>query len=721
MPRRRGRLACAVFAAVGSAQQPPPDWLLDPAPFRAAVREQGRRLILENGIARRVFALDKNAACIAFDDLRGQQSLLRAVRPEARVTLDGVDYAVGGVVGQPNHAYLTEEWLAAMEVGDAAFRFVGHQIVPVRERLRWKRVRHHAPDVSWPPTGVGLRLDFAAPAGAHADVRVSVHYELYDGVPALSKWIEVHNAGGRPVELDRCTVECLAVVEHANWVEHRAGVEQPVPRCLHVETDFAFGGFNHENANRHTVHWRTDPEYSSQVNWARQTPCLLVVEAERGPDAIVGAGEAFASFRAFELVHDSTERERRGLALRRLYRTVAPWVTENPLILHVVSTDGEIVRRAIDQAAECGFEMVSLSFGSGLDMEDDSEANRAKFRELADYAGEREIHLGGYSLLSSRRVQPDTDNCVHPETGEIGGQTHGYCPALASAWGQRYFARLRGFFGETGFLQFTHDGSYPGDVDASERLPLQRGPDDSQWVQWRIITDFYQDLRARGVYLRVPDYYYLAGSNECGMGYREVNWSLPRSQQVIHTRQNIYDGTWTKTPSMGWMFVPLTQYHGGGAKATIEPLDEHLDHYRRMLQSNLALGVQAVYRGHRLYDTPRVRDMVKRQVGWYLRHRDILESDVVHGRRADGRNLDWMLHVAPGRELAGMLVVFNPRDQPLTQTLRANLYYTGLTGSVRGTLDDGSEVLLETGRDHRVQWQVTVPAGGMRWLQLRAK
>ena len=94
---------------------------------------------------------------------------------------------------------------------------------------------------------------------------------------------------------------------------------------------------------------------------------------------------------------------------------------------------------------------------------------------------------------------------------------------------------------------------------------------------------------AKGIYLNVPDHYFLSGSSKTGMGYREVNWSLPRDQQVIHTRQNIFDGTWEKTPSMGWMFVPLTEYQGGGAAATIEPLDEHLDHYERMLVSNLAL------------------------------------------------------------------------------------------------------------------------------------
>ncbi len=58
---------------------------------------------------------------------------------------------------------------------------------------------------------------------------------------------------------------------------------------------------------------------------------------------------------------------------------------------------------------------------------------------------------------------------------------------------------------------------------------------------------------------------------------------MPRRHQLIHTRQNIYDGTWESTPSMRWSFIPLAQYHGGGAEATIEPLHEHLDHYEMML------------------------------------------------------------------------------------------------------------------------------------------
>jgi hypothetical protein len=295
---------------------------------------------------------------------------------------------------------------------------------------------------------------------------------------------------------------------------------------------------------------------------------------------------------------------------------------------------------------------------------------------------------------------------------------HGNCPALASPWGQDYFRKLREFFEETGFQQFTHDGSYPGDWDTVSRPPLQKGLNDSQWVQWRILTDFYKWLRARGVYVRVPDYYYLQGANECGMGYREVNWSLPRVQQQIHTRLNIFDGTWQKTPSMGWMFVPLTQYHGGGAAATIEPLAEHLPHYETMMASNLLLGVQAVYRGRRLYDTDKTKKLVQKMVALYKQHRDILESDLIHVRRADGRHLDAMLHVNPRIRTKGFLAVFNPLPHEVSRKLRVPLYYTGIADQavIRRQGGDREEVSLD--EQHGVWISLTLPANGYAWYTI---
>src|SRR5258708_22953898 len=87
---------------------------------------------------------------------------------------------------------------------------------------------------------------------------------------------------------------------------------------------------------------------------------------------------------------------------------------------------------------------------------------------------------------------------------------------------------------------------------------------------------------ANGVYVKAPDWYILDGTNKMALGYREGNFALSREQQKILNRQNIYDGLWDKIPSMCWGFVPLTEYHGGGAEAPVEPLTRQLhNHHQR--------------------------------------------------------------------------------------------------------------------------------------------
>ena len=134
------------------------------------------------------------------------------------------------------------------------------------------------------------------------------------------------------------------------------------------------------------------------------------------------------------------------------------------------------------------------------------------------------------------------------------------------------------------------------------------------------------------------------------------------------------------------------------------------------MPASAALGVQACYRGPRLFDTERTRAMVKAKVDWFKSHRDILESDLIHGRRADARDLDWMLHVNPKLKEKGMLVVFNPLDEPVTKKLRVNLYYAGLTDSARVRGQGGTAKRYKLARDYSVEISVTVKAQGMNWF-----
>ena len=713
------RLLALVLLPAPAAQEP--DWLVDPSSYRARIEvaADGSSVTLSNGLIARRIRLQPNAATVAFDDLVGGRALLRAVEPEAMVTIDGKAFAIGGLQGQRVRNFLGAEAEAALVRDEAAFVCTGHRRLPIEAAVPWQpRPAWSSRAMAWPPAGVALALEFAPPAGG-PKVTATIVYELYDGLPVLTKRLELRNNGEQALRLDGFEVERLAMSETGSTVGGDPDVGHRDLRALHVETDYAFGGAMEATADNPSVHWESDPRYDSQVHYERRTPCLLRCAPRLGPGLELAPSERWQSFRVHELVFDGTDRERRGLARRRMYRTLAPWVAENPLIFHVRQADSVSVRAAIDQAAAVGFELVLMTFGSGFDAEDDSPANLQRLKELADYAHGKGIALGGYSLLASRSIDAAND-VVNPATGAPGGfATFGNSPCLCSEWGQRYFQRLRHLYEFTGLDALEHDGSYPGDVCAATTHPGHRGLADSQWAQWRVIRDFYRWARGRGIYLNVPDWYFLSGANKTGMGYRETNWSLPREDQLLIERQNVFDGTWNKTPTMGWMFVPLSEYHGGGPAATIEPLDAHLDHYEARFANLLGAGVQACWRGPRLYDTERTREAVVRWTGWFKARRRILEADVLHGRRACGRDVDWLVHVDAGGPVPAMLVAWNPLPDAVERTLTLDLTYAGLRDRVVMTGADGVGRELALDGRQRAQVPVRLPARGFTFAEFR--
>ena len=690
------------------------DWLVQSTPAKAQVLQSAghRNVILDNGIVRRVIRITPNAATISLAHLGAGTEFLRAVKPEAKLVIDGQEYNVGGLYGQPDGAYLLPEWTDALTNRPADFQLFDLKVGKPEAPFAWARTRHSA-NLPWPPPGAALDLAFRGSSGVGTNVVVSLHYEIYDGLPAIGKWLSVSNIGANPVTLDRFTSEMLGLVEAESAVDERPTNRWRLP-AVSILSDYSFGGMDPTTSSR-VGHWRADPDYRTQVHYNRQTPALLVCEPPIGPSIRLAPGEKFDSYRAWIVLHDSESRERQGLALRRIQRQLAPWVTENPVMMHARNANSKAFRLAVDQCADVGFEMIIYTFGSGLDMENVKPEYMAKVKADVDYAHSKGIEVGAYSLFSSRHVDDATD-VIDPKTGKPGGAVFGSAPCLGSVWGSNYLRKLKTFIETTKLDLLEHDGPYPGDVCASTKHPGHRGLGDSQWTQWRMSADFYEWCRARGVYVNAPDYYYLAGTSKCGMGYREENWSLPRAQQIIHGRQNIFDGTWEKTPSMGWMFVPLTEYQGGGAKATLEPLKNHLDDYEAHLANNFGAGVQACYRGPRLYDAPETEAVVKKWVSWFKEYREILESDIVHVRRADGRDIDYFLHVNPNGKQRGLAMIYNPLDEAVERNVRLPLYYTGLTGRARIRQENGKTSKFKIDRDYNAFVPVRIPARSRTWL-----
>ncbi len=91
--------------------------------------------------------------------------------------------------------------------------------------------------------------------------------------------------------------------------------------------------------------------------------------------------------------------------------------------------------------------------------------------------------------------------------------------------------------------------------------------------------------------------------------------------------------------------------------------------------------MQACYRGPRLYDTDATKRAVISVINWYKKYRAILNSDIIHLRRADGRDWDGILHVNPALKTKGLLMLYNPLKEPIKRTIQVPLYYTALNSS----------------------------------------
>ena len=95
-----------MMTAINLAAQQNRDWLLDDQPYRAEITQESDEISISNGLIRRTFRLGPNAATVAFENVITNETFIRGVKPEADITINGKQYPVGGLIGQPNYAFL---------------------------------------------------------------------------------------------------------------------------------------------------------------------------------------------------------------------------------------------------------------------------------------------------------------------------------------------------------------------------------------------------------------------------------------------------------------------------------------------------------------------------------------------------------------------------------------------------------------------------------------
>ena len=713
------------------------DWLITPPATPATVqvlpgeKNQSARIMLANGLISRAFLVtDGNLGCLSLRRSDKDLEFIRAIKPEVRVRLDGGGWTeIGGLTGAPDNAFITPAWLASLQSKPDAFRLSGMTVGATIKPYEWQP-KCNAPATPWPAAGRRVTFHFAPPVGAAAplkDVTVEVHYEIYEGLPVIMKTFTVHNRTEKEVVVTQFEGEHMAV-------------QPTVSRLLHVESDYSFalanatdkgsglgihmggggGRFKDYNLGGGTTRFIRDPDWGSMatLNQAEdlflQDPqnALLLSRPTVGPNWTVKTGESFAAFRTFEILNDSSERERYFLAQRQFYKKLAPQSTERQAtVVAPNASDLGTLGPLLDQMAELGFEFLQApGFTGSFQHSDASPANINRMKLVCDYAKTKGIRVGAYELMIASRgwgSRQDNFNCIDPATQQPGSM-FGQSACAASAWADTYWTNMWKTIEGAGMGAFTPDGPYHGDCCAATDHPHHKGLEDSQWAQWQWMCRVFHEGQRRNLFLPVPDWYFLNGQSSTSMGFREAVDNIDIVLQTVICRQYVYDGTWHKTSSMGGVNVNTRVLPGG--------MEQSLDKYERQFFGLLSSGAAVSITCHRLYDGPNSQAMLKKWMTWYRRYRAIIQGDIIHLRRPDGRDLDYYLHVNPSNNEKGMLLVFNPLNEVVRREVVVPLYYTGLTASARIREQEGQPKTYQLDRECNVRMPLTIPANGYSWF-----
>lgn len=493
-----------------------------------------------------------------------------------------------------------------------------------------------------------------------AGLLVRLVYEIFDDMPLIRKSLYIDNPTENTVTIDTAETEYLCLTED--------GMRQ-----VYLESDYT--GNNGTGFAVDTSIFRDGTNVSAHF--------------DMGPDYDLKPGDTFRGMQVYELYCQSTCFDHRMNEVQNMYRRAAPWVCEAPLFLHLISDDSKTLRDSADMLADIGFDMIIQSFGSGIDMESEDPDYIARVRADYDYVHDRGLTIGGYTLAIIRDYSPMNHDCA------TDGDHSKISRCLCTKWSEGYWNRVMSFIEQTGtdFIEidgpyhfYTCKGNQPGQTEHQHK-----GLSDSRYMQWlRSTVEIYIRMRNQGVYINTPDWFYLSGTNRCAVGYEEIGWSQSRLTQLLLSRIYNYKGTYHKIPSMGWSFLPVEEYHGGGDQAKFEPLTENLADYDWALAEAAASGVWPCVRGKRLYDSELCRAVVKYWTDVIHRHKVLLNSNTVHvyppkpARNLNfAEDIDVILQENHTTSDKLYLMVCNQTTETRTKTLLLPAFYTGLTGMER--------------------------------------
>lgn len=604
-------------------------WVLDDRDYKSQIAVKDSKVVISNGLVSRTIEFE-GCKTSSYQNLQRDTELISDGCSDFAVSVNGKKYF------------------------GSCFNFIGVQEVPCAERVPFKRTDTMTKNCVYPPVGKAVILKYG---NNELDLLVEVRFEIYDGIPVIMKQLTVKNTDTKTITIDNIYTDILKITENRDTVF--------VDSDYDSSTDFL--GLELSKYARH---------------YARYQYAFLEVAPEFRMNIKVGAGEEAESIVAFELLFGAEYYEQRLIEVKTMYRKIAPWCTDNVLFFHLISNSSSAIRKAVDQCAEIGIEMIIQSFGSGVNMESGRKSYLERIKKAYDYGHKKGIRMGAYTLAYVKNYRPVRGNeALNHDSSHI-------CRCLATQWSQKYMKDVLRFIDETGADAVEIDGPYGMLMCSGGKTHLHEDFTDSQYKQWKMsVVDWYKEIKKRGVYINAPDWHFLNGTNRVCVGYEEIAYSERRQEQLITSRIYYYKGTFSKNPAQGWGFLPLNVYHGGGDEAKFFPTEKNSFDFDWALAQITASGVWPTIRGKKIYDSETGKEIFKKWVAIYKKYRNVLNGITVHFMppRIDTDNpsrttcIDAIMNLLPEGDTRGFVMFFNQTDEERCETIKLPVYYTGLT------------------------------------------
>lgn len=603
-------------------------WVLNGQDYGSKMEETAKSYVFSNGLIRREIA-KQSSQTLSFQNLQSGVQLIDTPYADFAVSVNGKVHSA------------------------AAYILARAKEVPCAEHIAFHKTDTMTADGVYPPPGKALLLHYAA-EGLPA---VTVRYEIYDGMPVLMKRLTVQNSGKESITIDNIAVDVLKISNRRDTLFVDSNYDST--------TDFL--GLDLEKYAKHYARYRYD---------------TLEVAPQQRMNVKLAPGDTLDSIASFELLFGTEYYEQRLIEVKEMYRRIAPWCTDTVTFFHLISNSPRAIRKAVDQCREIGIEMIIQSFGSGVNMESGSARYLNRIKKAYDYGHSKGIRMGAYTLAYVKNYRPvKGDEALNHDTSHI-------CRCLATDWSKQYMKKVLRFIDRTGADAVEIDGPYGMLMCAGGKTHNHDDFTDSQYKQWKAaVSDWYREIKKRGVYINAPDRHFLNGTNRTGVGYEEIAFSEHRNEQLVTSRIYYYKGTFSKNPSQCWGFLPLNVYHGGGKDAQFFPTVKNAFVFDWALAQITASGVWPMIRGRKVYDSETGKKIFVKWTSIYKKYRKVLNGITVHFMppRIDTANpsrttcMDAIMNQLPHGDVRGFVMFFNQTDRERTQEVVLPVYYTGLS------------------------------------------